>query len=248
MSTSSVPPSADEPDLDARERLPPRETLEHLRRLDPALDDACVGKLGRFLDLLRSGNQQMNLTAVREHEMWQRHILDSLSLLPWFPEAGRSADLGSGGGLPALPLAIVRPRMQMMLVESVGKKAAFLEQAARDLQLDQIRVCNERIEDVGRSDARASMDVVTARALARLPVLLELAIPLLRVGGRLLAIKGEQAEREIEEARVALVELRAEVEHVHRTDTGTVVVIHKRDKTPKRYPRRPGEPKRKPLA
>ena len=155
--------------------------------------------------------------------------------------------MGSGGGLPGLPLAICLPKQQFTLVEATAKKARFLEESARSLGLRNVRVVNERAEVFGQGKARERFEVATSRALSRLPVLLELTLPLLKLGGLKLAIKGEQAELEVEEARRALELLGGQVEGLRRTATGTVVRVRKISPTPARYPRAAGEPKRSPL-
>lgn len=203
----------------------------------------------RYLELLLAANQAFNLTAITDpDEAWSKHIEDSLSLLPELEGVtGKVIDVGSGGGLPAIPLAIARPDLQFTLVESTAKKARFLETTALALGLKNVRVKSERAEDLGRSELRESFEVATSRACARLPVLLELCLPLVQVGGRKLAIKGEQAALEVTEAARALALLHGKVVSTRRTETGTIVRIDKLAATPARYPRRAGEPKRAPL-
>jgi 16S rRNA (guanine527-N7)-methyltransferase len=135
------------------------------------------------------------------------------------------------------------------LVETTGKKARFLEETVATLGLRNVTVFNDRAERLAALDGpqRALWDVVTARAVGRLPVLLELTVPFVRVGGHVLAIKGEQAPTEIEQSKIALHRLHASVIDTVRTTTGTVVVIEKSRPTPKCYPRAAGEPLRAPL-
>jgi 16S rRNA (guanine527-N7)-methyltransferase len=203
----------------------------------------------RYLELLLAQNRAFNLTSITDpDEAWTRHIEDSLTLLPELEGVrGAVVDVGSGGGLPAIPLAIARPDLQFTLVESTAKKARFLESCAQTLALTNVRVESERAEVLGRSPLRESFDVATSRACARLPVLLELCLPLLKVGGRKLAIKGEQAALEVSEAERALRLLGGAFVSARRTETGTVVRIDKIASTSPKYPRRPGEPKRAPL-
>ncbi|MET0287553.1 MAG: 16S rRNA (guanine(527)-N(7))-methyltransferase RsmG [Polyangiales bacterium] len=203
----------------------------------------------RYLELLLEANQAFNLTAITDPaEAWTKHIEDSLSLLPELTGVtGKVVDIGSGGGLPAIPLAIARPDLKFTLVESTAKKARFLADTARALSLSNVRVESERAESLGQGPLRASFDVATSRACARLPVLLELCIPLLKVGGRKLAIKGEQAALELDEATRALQLLHAKLVSSRRTETGTVLRIDKHAETARKYPRRAGEPKRTPL-
>jgi 16S rRNA (guanine527-N7)-methyltransferase len=148
-------------------------------------------------------------------------------------------------------LAIVMPDVQFTLVEATGKKAKFLEQTAQALDLHNVTIVNERAETLGRDHHpgghREQYDAVIARAVGKLPVLLELTVPLAKIGGHVLAMKGERAAEEIAEAKQALHLLHAHVVDSHQTPTGTIVVIEKQRKTPRTYPRLPGEPKRSPL-
>ena len=230
----------------------PSTFLDELARQHIVLERAELEQLAAYLQLLYDANQRMNLTAVRDpDEAWNRHLLDSLSLLPLLQsvEAGRVLDLGSGGGLPGIPLAITMPQVHFMLLEATGKKATFLSDTASALGLDNIEVLDERAETIGEPGCvhRGAWDVVTARAVGPMNVLLELAVPLLVEGGLLLAIKGERAKAELAEASVALRVLKSRVVETRRTSTGTIVVIEKIDRTPADYPRRPGEPKRQPI-
>jgi 16S rRNA (guanine527-N7)-methyltransferase len=217
-----------------------------------AFDDGDLARLGRYLDLLLEANTRFNLTAITEPaEAWSRHVGDSLTLLPLLVslDAQTVIDVGSGGGMPGIPLAIAMPDVCFTLLEATGKKARFLETVAADLALPNVEVVADRAETIGRDRERhrEHYDVAIARAVGRLAVLLELTVPLVRVGGHLLAIKGERAGEEIDEAKQALHLLHSHFIDTHRTETGTIVVIEKMRRTPKLYPRRPGEPKRVPL-
>jgi len=220
------------------------------------LSDVEREALGRYLWLLLDANTRFNLTAVREPaEAWMRHIFDSLTLLPHLAEseAGSLIDIGSGGGLPGIPLAICLPQMQFTLLEATGKKAKFLEDVAADLALDHVRVVNDRAETAGQARAhRERYDLATARAVGPMRVMLEYTMPLLRVGGQLLAMKGRQAEAELDEAGDALMILgdgQVDVYGAFGEESGdaVIVVVTKQAATPKAYPRRPGEPKTNPL-
>ena len=159
-------------------------------RLDPALATPLLA----YLALLDRWNRTYNLTAVRDPaDMVARHLLDSLAMLPFVGD-GALADLGTGPGLPGIPLAIARPQLQVTLVESNGKKARFLREAVRTLQLRNARVAESRIESL---DEPAAYDAITARALATLPLIVELGGPLLKPTGRLLAMKGARPDEEI---------------------------------------------------
>lgn len=215
-------------------------------------DEGDVQQLANYLDLLLETNKQFNLTGIKEpEEAWTKHILDSLSLIPTLVKEGvqHVVDVGSGGGLPGIPLAITLPDVTFTLVETTRKKALFLSDAVEQLGLDNVTVIAERAENLSTKDGgfRGIADAVIARAVGPLNVLLELTIPFAKIDGVVLAIKGERAPIEVEEARKALHVLKAEVESSVRTTTGTVLTIRKNEATPKKYPRLAGEPKRMPI-
>ena len=159
------------------------------------LDAALAAPLLDYLALLVRWNATYNLTAIRDpREMLVKHLLDSLAMQPYVRGLKTLADLGTGPGLPGIPLAIATPSLQVTLVESNGKKARFLREAARQLQLRNVQVVQSRIEAF-RPDAR--FDAITARALATLPLILELGGHLPGSDGRLLAMKGVLPVEEI---------------------------------------------------
>jgi 16S rRNA (guanine527-N7)-methyltransferase len=216
-----------------------------------------VEKLGRYLALLLETNKQFNLTAIKEpDEAWTRHVLDSLTLLPLLvelPEGSRVIDVGSGGGLPGIPLAIVMPHLKFTLLEATGKKAEFLRTAAESLGLKNVSVVLGRAERIGQSDAhREQYDAAVARAVGPLAVIAELTVPLVTVGteespGLVLLIKGQKADEELAAAKQALHELHVLHTGTIQTPTGRILVLEKRRKTPAKYPRKDGEPKRAPI-
>ncbi len=230
----------------------PASFIESSESMGLVFDIGDLDKLCGYLSMLYEANQQMNLTAIRDtEEAWARNILDSLSLFPTLCsiESSRVIDVGSGGGLPGIPLAILKPESRFVLLEATGKKAAFLQSVVDRLSLENVRVVSQRAEEAAShgSAHRGAFDVVMARAVGPLPVLLELTVPFARVDGIVAAIKGERASEEIEASAGALLALKSEVINVHRGDTGTLVLIRKCSSTPRIYPRRPGEPKRRPL-
>ena len=177
-----------------------RPTLESgLVRL--GLDPALATPLLAYLALLVRWNKTYNLTAVRDpHEMVTKHLLDSLAMHPYVDaiaaRGGALADLGTGAGLPGIPLAIVKPGLRVTLVESNGKKARFMREAVRQLGLKDVRVAESRIEALAEPGA---YDAITARALATLPLIIELGGHLLKPDGELLAMKGVHPVDEIAE-------------------------------------------------
>lgn len=211
-----------------------------------------------YVRLLLAANEVTNLTRLVEPaDVARLHLLDALAALPLLDEAGatRVVDLGSGGGVPAIPLAIARPEVEWVMVDSVRKKAAILEQFVAELGLRNTRVLAERAEAIGHDPPhRERYDVATARACAALPVLVELALPLVRVGGALLAWKGplSSADDEMRRGRAAAGQLGAGRLTVRGTGLAalgdhTLVLVPKVEATPVRFPRRAGEPGRRPL-
>ena len=178
-------------------------------------------------------------------------IEDSLVLLEHIGEGNNVVDVGSGGGLPGLPLKIARPDLSMTLIEADQAKAAFLVRACATLGLQGVEVVARRAEEVGQDPVyREAFDVAVARALAPMPVLAELCLPLVRVGGRLLAQKTgsedvDGALRAIDAVGGALNRVVAAPSPARRA--GTIVIVDKVRSTPAAYPRRPGVPARKPL-
>ncbi|MEB3244473.1 MAG: 16S rRNA (guanine(527)-N(7))-methyltransferase RsmG [Vampirovibrionales bacterium] len=207
-----------------------------------------------YYQLLEAGNAQMNLTRLTSpEEFWFKHMLDALLLYPKLPKAGLALDLGSGGGVPLFPLAQVSAPLHWHSIESTQKKATFLQTSAAALGVP-VQVFAMRAEDAGRdAGMREQYDVVTARAVASLPVLLELATPLLKPGGCALFLKGPGVQQELEQAQTALAELNCKVKHrethtIPVLDSKSVVLcIQKLANTPKIYPRKPGIPAKKPL-
>ena len=172
------------------------------------LDPALAAPLRRYLDLLARWNRTYNLTAIRDPgEMVTLHLLDSLSMHAHMDGVSRLADLGTGAGLPGIPLAIARPGLEVTLVESNGKKARFLREAVRSLGLANARVAESRAEAV---DMPGAFDAITARAMATLADIVAVGGHLLAPGGRLLAMKGVRPDAEI-----ALLPAGWEVEAIH---------------------------------
>ena len=206
----------------------PADLAPRLAELGVSLPPEAVDQVADYLARLLAMNEVMNLTAVTDpEEAWTRHALDGLSLIPELDglrAGGRVLDLGSGGGVPGVLIAIARPDLALTLVEATGKKAAFLTALCAALGL-RVTVANDRAEQLGRGHLAGTIDCVTARAVGKLDVLAGWAEPFLRPGGRMIFIKGERAQAELEEARTTLARLGIAHHHTRPTPTGQVLVL-----------------------
>lgn len=195
------------------------------------VDPSVIAKMGEYLARLLAMNAQMNLTAIDTPEAaWEKHAFDALTLVPLLEKVapeGFLADIGSGGGLPGIPLAITRPDLHVTLIESIQKKAAFLSAVSNALGLSRVQVNAERAEKLASGPLRGTFDVVTARAVARLSELVPITAPFVKPGGRLLLIKGQKANDELNDARRVLVKNKTRHVETIGTPTGRIVVLEK---------------------
>jgi len=218
------------------------------------LTDLQVTQLCEFGDLLLDWNQRLNLTRITDpHEVILKHFIDSMVLVN-FISGVTFADLGTGAGFPGVPLKILRPDLDIVLMDSLKKKLVFLDVVINTLKLKGIKTVHARVEDFGRDiHYRGYFDTVSSRAVARLPVLLEYALPVLKVNGLFLAPKGPQFEAELEESKKALLILGGTVEGIERFSLGegaehrAVIRIRKVKATPSQYPRQAGTPSKSPI-
>ena len=221
------------------------------------LNKAQLTMLATYERELMSWNEKMSLTAIRNQEgVRTKHFLDSFSCVQaWGDQVPQTlVDVGTGAGFPGLVLKILYPHLKLTLVESVGKKVKFCRHIVESLQLEGVNVIQSRAEMLGQQPRfRESFDWAVARAVAKLPVLSEYLLPLVKVGGVMLAQKGESAPAESHAAESALRILGGEMRQmIPVTLPGVVeerylVVVDKVGATPPKYPRREGTPAKKPL-
>ncbi len=230
----------------------------HFLQTEPGLDltPAQWTAFQQYADLLHTWNQRFNLTAVRDpEEIWSRHFLDSLTCLRVMrgTPLERVIDVGTGAGFPGLALKIVQPDMHLTLVESVGKKAEFCAEVVRILGLENVDIHTARAEELGQNPQyREQYDWAVARAVAPLPILAEYLLPLVKVGGQMLAQKGKDAELETKQAENAVTTLGGVLRPIMSVtlpgvDARALIVVAKIHPTPDRYPRRVGIPSKRPL-
>ena len=208
------------------------------------VSDKTIDNLLKFSELLLEKNKVMNLTAITDPtEVVTRHFLDCAALAPHMPQGGRVLDVGTGAGFPGMPLAILCPQTEFVLLDALRKRIDFLNEVIETLGLTNVTAVHARAEDFAK-DSRASFDMAVSRAVADLRTLSELAVPMVKVGGAFLAMKAEDCTEEVETAANARTVLGApDAEVLHYTVpfdevSRAIVRLQKTQETPEKYPRR----------
>ncbi|MDP4089456.1 MAG: 16S rRNA (guanine(527)-N(7))-methyltransferase RsmG [Bacillota bacterium] len=215
------------------------------------------GKYVKYMNMIREWNEKINLTAITdEEEMIKKHFIDSIKCYRFggFKGLGRILDVGTGAGLPGIPIKIADEGKSITLLDSLNKRILFLNEVIRELQLKDIDTVHSRAEDLARKvEYREQFDGVVSRAVANMAVLSEFCLPYTKVGGYFIALKGPAVESEIEDARNAVGMLGGRIEEVipveiEETDLKhNIVVVRKTKNTPGIYPRKAGIITKKPI-
>lgn len=222
------------------------------------LDNSCLPRLASYAELLATYSLANVIGTKDIEQIISEHLLDSLSCLKvdHFERASTVVDVGTGGGLPGVPLAIARPALSVTLLEATEKKALFLKEVSTQLELKNVRVVHIRVEEFGRIlEYRDTFDLATARALAALSVVLEYCTPLVRLGGQIISMKANTHEEELLAGVAASRRLGAQLRDIHKVryraplpqKERRLVVFDKVAETPRRFPRRVGMAKKRPL-
>ena len=226
------------------------EMRDILKAALPQADERALDRFELYQRLLLEWNEKMNLTAITDPvEVARKHFADSLAALPYLQPGTKVIDVGTGAGFPGVPLLILRPELQLTLADSLQKRLTFLETLLRELGL-RAQLVHGRAEDLGQNRLyREQFEAALSRAVAGLPVLLELTTPFVKVGGAAIAYKGDAAE-ELEKAKSAAFLLHVQLRQVElASDLGKrcLIFADKKAPTPKAYPRKAGTPNKKPL-
>ena len=231
--------------------------VSELEKYHIQLTEKQLTQFNRYFELLVEWNEKMNLTAITEkEEVYLKHFFDSVTA-GFYYDFNRPisvCDVGAGAGFPSIPLKIIFPQIQVTIVDSLNKRITFLNELAKELGLEETYFYHDRAETFGQNKAfREQFDVVTARAVARLSVLSELCLPLVKEGGQFVALKAANADEEVKVAKRGVNLLGGEIEKVHaftlplEESERNVIIINKVKKTPKKYPRKPGTPNKSAL-
>ncbi|MBB1564959.1 16S rRNA (guanine(527)-N(7))-methyltransferase RsmG [Candidatus Gracilibacteria bacterium] len=229
---------------------------EFFKKYKIELEKEELEKFEKFLEIFKQKNSQINLSAIRDDNgIIEKHFVDSVMLNIFLDfleiENPKVADLGTGGGFPLIPLAIVNPEVNFIGIDSVGKKLKAIDEFVEELELKNVKTLNGRAEEIGQNlDYRENFDFVVSRATAYLPTLLEYAIPLLKVGGIFCAYKLEDKE-ELKSAKKALTRLGTKILKVKNyrlaDQDRTIIFFEKLEKTHTKYPRKNGIPLQNPI-
>lgn len=225
--------------------------IEECKKLGIDISQNQIAQFKKYMSLLVEWNEKMNLTAItEENEVWEKHFYDSI--LPFVNCSFKTmCDVGSGAGFPGIPVKIVKPDLEITLVEPLQKRCKFLNEVVKELGLTKVHIENKRAEDFVK-EKRESFECVSARAVARLSILMELCAPLVKVNGIMIALKGKNGHEELEVASKAIdvlgMELeREEVDSLENQATRVNLYFRKKKHTPAKYPRAYGQIKKKPL-
>ncbi len=222
-----------------------------------SLSSQALEQFEAYFKLLTEWNEKVNLTSITDRtEVYIKHFYDSISAA-FFYDFNRPlsvCDVGAGAGFPGIPLKICFPHLQLTIVDSLKKRITFLEHLTAQLNLENVFLYHDRAETFGQKKIfRESFDIVTARAVARLSVLSELCIPLVKVNGDFLALKAQSVKEELKGANKAISLFGGQVQTIHsfqlpiEKSQRNIIVIHKHRATPKKYPRKPGTPNKMPI-
>lgn len=228
-----------------------------LREKGIILTNSQLNQYEEYYKILVEWNEKMNLTAITDkEEVYLKHFYDSLTASFYFDftKPLQLCDVGAGAGFPSIPLKIAFPHIQVTIVDSLNKRISFLNHLATILKLENVHFVHDRAETFGvNPNYREAYDVVTARAVARMSVLSELCLPLVKVGGHFLAMKALNAKDELEKGQKAISTLGGRVENIFtftlpiEESERNILVIKKEKQTPKKYPRKPGTPGKMPI-
>lgn len=232
-----------------------QELRKQSQELFIELDENKQEKFYNYMQLLIQWNEKMNLTAIIEpKEVLQKHFVDALTILPYLEKNIKMIDVGTGAGFPGIPVKIAEDTIEITLLDALNKRLNFLNEVIRTLELSKIETLHLRAEEAGKSKKlREQFDVAVSRAVAPLSVLVEYLLPLVKINGICICMKGSNIEEEIENSQKAIQVLGGKIEKIEEfmlpnSDIKrNIIIIKKIHQTPGKYPRKPGTPSKEPI-
>lgn len=224
------------------------------KQIEIELTKEQIEKYYNYMNLLLEWNEKINLTAIIDpKEIILKHFVDSLTIAKYIKDDEKLIDVGTGAGFPGIPLSIVKENTDIVLLDSLNKRINFLEEVKENLKLENITTIHGRAEEFGKNKKeRETYDIATSRAVAPLNILLEYLLPLVKVGGKAICMKGSNIE-EIENAKNALEILGGKIEKIEEITLPNsdikrnIIIVKKVKNTPSKYPRKPGTPSKEPI-
>ena len=229
--------------------------IEMISKINININKEQINKFYNYMNLLLEWNKKINLTAItNEDDIILKHFIDSLTIFNYIEDEKDIVDIGTGAGFPSVPLAIMKSCNKFTLVDSLNKRITFLNEIKKELDLKNIIPIHSRAEEFSQNKLyRENYDIAVSRAVARLNILVEYLLPAVKVGGKIICMKGTQIEEELKEAQNAIKELGGTIKSqdtftLPKTDMErNIIVITKIKPTPKKYPRKSGVPSKRPL-
>ncbi len=227
----------------------------YLKKIDIELSKKQIEQFYTYMNLLLEWNEKINLTAITEpEEVILKHFVDSLTISAYIKKGSKLVDMGTGAGFPGIPLKILRDDIEITLVDSLNKRINFLNEVIKELELREISTVHARAEEFGQNKKyREKFDIATSRAVANLSTLSEYLVPLVKLEGKIICMKGSEVKEEVENAKNAIKILGGKMEkeesfNLPNSDMKrNLVIIKKIKNTPAKYPRKPGTPAKEPI-
>lgn len=228
---------------------------EYLEKMKIELQEKQIEEFYKNMNLLLEWNEKINLTAITEpNDVILKHFVDSITISKYIEKDATLVDVGTGAGFPGIPIKILRPDVKVVLVDSLNKRINFLNEVIKELDLQNIETVHARAEEFGRNKKyRETFDIATSRAVANFSTLSEYLIPLIKENGKVIYMKGSDVKEELENAQKAIKVLGGKIVekeefYLPKSDIKrNIIIVKKVEKTPARYPRKPGTPAKEPI-